>query len=64
MRLRVSSEIKEQIDKIRESGRTNMYAAEEVMVIADEMGFSELVCWIEENKLRYIEGIIRGFESD
>lgn len=64
MRVRVSAEIFEQIEKIRESGRSNMYAAKEIQVIADEMGFSALVCWIEDHKGLYIEGIIRGFEDE
>jgi len=47
---------------VRDSGQTNMMDRQEVMVVADSLGFSETVCWIEENRKDYGRGIMSGFK--
>ena len=64
MAIKVSKEIESQIMKIRDSGKTNMFATNEVQVIANEMGFYQLVIWIEDNRTEYAKGILHGFEIE
>ena len=49
-----------QIMDIRESGRVNMFDAPAVQRIAFEMGFYELVCFIERDRAAYIRFILTG----
>ena len=49
-----------QIMDIRESGRVNMFDVPSVHRIAFEMGFYELVCFIEENRAAYVRFILTG----
>ena len=44
----MTEKIKEQILAVRETARTNMFDADMVQVIANEMKFYELVVFIEE----------------
>ncbi len=60
----MNTKIKEQIIKIAESGRTNMFLTNEVQVIADEMGFYELVIFIEEYKKEYVNFIMYGDDNN
>jgi hypothetical protein len=64
MRVRVSAKIEAQLAEIRAEGGTNMYLPRAVQVIADQKGFPELVCWIEDHKGDYIKGILRGFKAE
>ena len=59
----MNEKLKNQIIKIAKSGRTNMFLTNEVQVIADEMGFYELVIFIEEQKKEYVNFIIHGDEK-
>jgi len=52
--------IKEQILKIRASGKTNMFDVPAVQRLAFESGYYELVNFIEENKPSYINFILTG----
>lgn len=52
--------IKEQILTIRDTGLTNMFDTRAVQVIANEMGFIELVIFLEEHKKEYVEFILYG----
>lgn len=52
--------IKEQILAVRDTGLTNMLDTRAVQVIANEMGFYELVIFLEEYKKEYVEFIIYG----
>ncbi len=63
-RVMVTQKILDEITEIRDSGQTNMLAHQEVMVIADSLGFFELVCWIEENPKEYRGGVLRGFRVE
>ena len=51
-----------QIRDIRESGRVNMFDIPGVQRMAFEMGFYELVCFIEEDRAAYIRFILTGEE--
>ena len=52
--------IKEQILAVRDTGLTNMFDTKTVQVIANEMGFYELVIFLEENKKEYVQFILCG----
>jgi len=49
-----------QIMDIRESGRVNMFDVPSVQRMAFEMGFYELVCFIEEDRAAYVRFILTG----
>ena len=52
-----------QIMDIRDSGRVNMFDVPGVQRMAFEMGFYELVCFIEEHREAYIHFILTGEKS-
>ena len=52
--------IKEQILAVRATGETNMLDTRMVQVIANRMGFYELVIYIEEHKRGYGNFILTG----
>ena len=56
----MTDKIKQQIKDIVKSGRTNMFSVNEVQVIANELGYFELVIFIEEHKKEYIDFILYG----
>lgn len=56
----MTEKIREQILSIRASGRTNMFDTTMVQRIADEMGFYELVLFIEDSKSEYVHFILTG----
>ena len=45
---------------IRDSGRVNMFDVPGVQRMAFEMGFYELVCFIEEDRAAYVRFILTG----
>ena len=49
-----------QIMDIRDSGRVNMFDVPGVQRMAFEMGFYELVCFIEEDRATYVRFILMG----
>ena len=49
-----------QIMDIRDSGRVNMFDIPAVQRMAFEMGFYELVCYIEEDRAAYVRFILTG----
>ena len=51
-----------QIMDIRDSGRVNMFDIPAVQRMAFEMGFYELVCFIEEDRAAYVRFILTGEE--
>ena len=59
----VPQKVLDGIMEIRDSGQTNMCDRRTVQVIADQMEFFELVCWIEDNPKDYRIGILRGFRT-
>lgn len=52
--------VKEQILAIRNSGETNMFDTRMVQLIANRMGFYELVIYLEEHKKEYADFILYG----
>lgn len=55
--------IKDQILAVRDTGLTNMFDTRVVQVIANEMGFYELVIFLEEHKKEYVQFIICGEDA-
>ena len=56
----MNEKIVSQIRDIRNSGRVNMFDVPGVQRIAFEMGFYELVCFIEEDRAAYVRFILTG----
>lgn len=52
--------IRKQIMEIRDSGETNMLDTRTIQVIANRMGFYELVIYLEEHKKEYANFILTG----
>lgn len=58
----MSTEVKDQILAIRDTGLTNMFDTNMVQRLAYERDFYELVVFIEEHKKEYCEFILYGKE--
>ncbi len=58
----MNKKIKEQILAIRDTGLTNMFDVIAVQRIANDMGFYELVLFLEENRKEYAHFILTGEE--
>ena len=58
----MNATVKEQILAVRDSGETNMLDRRMVQVIANRMGFYELVAYLEEHKQEYVNFIFTGKE--
>ena len=56
----MNEKIVSQIMDIRDSGRVNMFNVPGVQRIAFEMGFYELVCFIEKDRAAYVRFILTG----
>ena len=56
----MDEKIKEQILAIRETALTNMFDVVAVQRIANDMGFYELVVYLEENRKEYAHFILTG----
>lgn len=56
----MSETVKNQILTIRDTGLTNMFDTSAVQHIANDMGFYELVVFIEEHRKEYAHFIITG----
>ncbi|ERT57204.1 DUF5049 domain-containing protein [Megasphaera vaginalis (ex Srinivasan et al. 2021)] len=54
--------IRKQILAVRDTALTNMFDVNAVQRIAYEMGFYELVNYLEENRKEYIRFILTGEE--
>ena len=52
--------IRKQIMAVRVTGETNMLDTRTVQVIANRMGFYELVIYLEEHKKEYANFILTG----
>ena len=59
----MDKKIKEQILAIRDTGLTNMFDVATVQRIAYDMGFHELVVYLEENRKEYARFILTGEEE-
>ena len=56
----MTEKIKEQILAIRDTGLTNMFDVNAVQRIAYDMGFYELVVYLEEHRREYAHFILTG----
>ena len=56
----MSDIVRNQILAIRGTGLTNMFDIHAVQRIALEMGYNELICYIEENRMEYARFILTG----
>ena len=52
--------VKRQILAIRDTGLTNMFDVRTVQRIANDMGFFELVVFLEESRSEYVHFILTG----
>jgi hypothetical protein len=59
----IKEQIKEQILAIRSTGLTNMFDVATVQRIAYDMGFHELVVYLEDNRKEYAHFILTGEEN-
>lgn len=62
MSIKINKRVYEEIKEIRNSGETNMFAYDKVMNIANNRDMYSLVSWMNQNKHKYFDGIIEGFE--
>ena len=58
----MTEEIRQQIIAISRTGLTNMFDVDRVIVIAQELNSMELIEYIEQDKNRYFNFILRGRE--
>ena len=58
----MTDKIKEQILAVRGTGLTNMFDVSTVQSIANDMGFHELVVYLEEHRREYAHFILTGEE--
>lgn len=56
--------VREQILAVRDTGETNMLDTHMVQVIANRLGYFELVCFIEDHKRDYVNFIFYGDGRD
>ena len=56
----MSETVKKQILAIRDTGLTNMFDVRTVQRIANDMGFYELVVYLEEHRREYTHFILAG----
>ena len=56
----MTDKVRKQILAIRDTGLTNMFDVGSVQRIANEMGFYELVVYLEENRKEYAHFILTG----
>lgn len=56
----ISEIIKEQILAVRDTALTNMFDVPAVQKIASDMGYFELVLFLEENRNTYVQFILTG----
>lgn len=59
----MDSKIKEQILAIRDTAKTNMFDTVTVQRLAYEAGYYELVLFIQDNVIDYVNFIVRGDEK-
>ena len=56
----MTEKIKKQILAVRDTGLTNMFDVNTVQRIANDMGFFELVVYLEEHRREYTHFILTG----
>jgi len=61
--MKMDKKTKEQILAIRDTGLTNMFDVATVQRIAYDMGFHELVVYLEDKRKEYVHFILTGEEE-
>ena len=56
----MDEKVKEQILAIRDTGLTNMFDVPMVQRLANDRGYYELVCYLEEHRKDYAHFILTG----
>lgn len=56
----MTDKVRKQILAIRDTGLANMFDVSTVQRIANDMGFYELVVYLEENRKEYAQFILTG----
>lgn len=59
----MTDKVQKQILAIRDTGLTNMFDVFAVQRLANDMGFYELVGYLEENRKEYAQFILTGNEK-
>ena len=59
----MTDKVREQILKVRDTGKTNMFDTYMVQRIGLKMGLYEMVIFIEENRTEYVNFILHGDEK-
>ena len=62
--IEMPEKVREQIIAVCETGETNMFDTRMVQVIANRLGFYELVIFIEEHRSEYAKFIMYGDGRD
>ena len=62
MGVRVSREVFEGIEAVRQSGLTNMLDRPQVAQLAEQMGFEASARWVRANRDLYAQAVFQGFE--
>lgn len=58
----MTDKVRKQVLAIRDTGLTNMFDVVAVQRIANDMGFYELVVYLEEKRKEYVNFILTGEE--
>ena len=64
MAVKVSANVAEGLEAVRESGKINMFDYPMVQVLAKRMGYDETVVWLMSHKKEYAQLIFEGIEID
>ncbi len=59
--IEVPTAVLDGLETVQESGETHMQDSAKVQAIAADLGYPEVVAWIDEHPHEYQEGISRGF---
>jgi len=59
----MDSKVKEQILAIRKTGLTNMFDVPKVSSLAKNMGYYDLVLFLQYNRAEYVKFILTGDEN-
>ena len=62
MAINVSKDVYDGLEKVRESGLTNMFDRIRVIQILSSWGEDEAAEWVNNNRDTYGKGIFEGFE--
>lgn len=62
MAIKVTQEVFDGLEAVREFGATNMFDQEAVIELAKSIGFDETAEWVQTHKREYATGIFQGFE--